>query len=121
LASITITIEVDAAKKDICIKDDAGNEKHLQSVILCGGDATSREFYLFGWGSAADAAWSLANSFRATSDPFYKKVFIHFTQWVAKFLGFDTQQKNYVDGNELADRWEKEFEAAAEKDKNKWN
>ncbi len=121
MAAITITIEVDAAKKDICIKDDAGNEKHLQSVILCGGDATTREFYLFGWGSAADAAWALANSFRATHDPFYKKVFVHFSQWVAQFLGIDTRQKNYVDGNELADRWESEDVANAEKDKTKWN
>jgi len=121
LAAITIKVEVNDGKKEICITDDAGNEKHLQSVIVCGGDATSREFYLFGWGSASDAAWALANSFRATSDPFYKKVFIHFTQWVAKFLGFETQQKNYVDGNELANRWEKEFADAAERDKLKWN
>jgi hypothetical protein len=121
LAAITITVEVDAEKKDICIKDDAGNEKHLQSVLLCGGDATSREFYLFGWGSSADAAWALANSFRATQDPFYKRLFINFTQWIATWMGWSTQEKNYVDGNELADRWEKEFSASAEKDKNKWN
>lgn len=121
MAAITIKIEVDVAKKDICITDDAGNEKHLQSVIICGGDATTKKFYLFGWGSAADAAWALANSFRATSDPFYKRVFIHFTQWIATFLGLETRDKNYVEGEELADRWEKEFAADAEKDKSKWN
>lgn len=121
LASIKIVIEVDAAKKDICITDDAGNEKHLQSVILCGGDATTREFYLFGWGSASDAAWALANSFRATQDPFYKRVFVHFTQWVAQFMGFDTRQKNVVEGDELADRWDEEDKEKAEKDKLKWN
>ncbi len=120
LASIKIVIEVDAAKKDICITDDAGNEKHLQSVILCGGDATTREFYLFGWGSASDAAWALANSFRATQDPFYKRVFIHFTQWVVTFMGL-AQPKNVVDGEELADRWEDEDKEKAEKDKLKWN
>lgn len=121
MASITIKIEVDSTKKDIHITDDAGNEKHLQSVILCGGDATTREFYLFGWGAASDAAWALANSFRMTQDPFYKKVFIHFTQWVAQFLGLDTKQKNIVEGEELVDRWDKEDKEKAEKDRNKWN
>lgn len=122
MASITITIEVDATKKDICITDDAGNEKHLQSVILCGGDAISREFYLFGWGSASDAAWALANSFRATSDPFYKRVFVHFTRWVCGFLGVDIDgNKVEADGNEVGDRWDKEDKEKAEIDKMKWN
>jgi len=116
-----ISIEVDAGKKDICIIDDAGNEKHLQSVIICGGDATTRKFYLFGWGAASDAAWALATSFRATDDPFYKKVFNHFSQWIATFMGWDNQNKNYVEGDELADRWEREDSAQAEKDKLKWN
>lgn len=121
MAAITITIEVDVAKKDICIKDDIGNEKHLQSVIICGGDAESKQFYLFGWGSASDAAWALANSFKATDDPFYKKVFIHLTQWVAKFMGIDTQQKNVVEGEELIKKWTKEDELKALKSKLKWN
>lgn len=120
MASITIVIKVDAANKDIRITDDAGNEKHLQSVIVCGGDAATEKFYLFGWGSASDAAWALANSFRVSQDPFYKKVFTHFTQWIVTFMGL-AQPKNVVDSKELADRWDAEDKEKAEKDKPTWN
>lgn len=103
-----IEIDVEASKKEITIKDDAGNERLVKSVLVCGGDAESGRFYLFGWGSSSDAGWALAHSLRATNDPFYKRVFNHFMQWIAAWLGFNTKDKNIVDPEEVLKRWEDE-------------
>ena len=117
-----ITIDVDTNKKVISVKDSLGNERELQSVIVCGGDAQSKKFYLFAWGSAADVGWALAHGFKAAEEePFYKKVFTHFTQWVMLLLGLDTKSKTYIDGKALAEKWEKEDSINSEKDKSKWN
>ena len=90
MAKFKVEVEVDTESKTIVVKDDAGNEKHLQSIIVTGGSAQFKEFYLFGWGSCADAGWALATGFNSTGDPFYRKVFAHFSQWIAKYMGLDS-------------------------------
>jgi hypothetical protein len=77
-----IEIDVDPSKKEIVIKDGAGNERYVKSIVICGGDATAGKFYLFGWGSSADGGWALAHSLKATEDPFYKRLFDHFFRWL---------------------------------------
>ena len=98
-----IEIDVDSSKEEIIIKDDAGNIRSIKSIIICGGDAESGKFYLFGWGSSADAGWSLAHSIKATDDPFYKRVFDHFFRWI----GLEKERQS-DDPEEILKRWEAE-------------
>lgn len=120
MSKFKIEVEVDTEAKSIIIKDDAGNEKHLQSVMVTGGDAMSNSFYLFGWGSAADLGWALATGFNSTGDPFYRKVFVHFTEWVTRFMGL---KKSYfpIDSPEVLEtleKWESEDEIENKKKPN---
>lgn len=103
-----IEIDVDTSKQEIVIKDDAGNERSVKSILIVGGDAASKSFYLFGWGSSADAGWALAHSLRATADPFYKKVFTHFMQWIATWMGFLLHEAEQADAEEILKRWDEE-------------
>lgn len=96
-------IDVNPSKKEIVIKDDAGNERQVKSIVICGGDAVTGKFYLFGWGSSADIGWALAHSLKAAEDPFYKRVFDHFFRWLG--IGKDRPADN---PEEILKRWEAE-------------
>jgi hypothetical protein len=124
LSKFKIEIEVDTDKKEIEITDDAGNKKVLQSIIVTGGDAESKTFYLFGWGSSSDAGWALATGFKSTNDPFYKRVFSHFSEWIATYMGFK-KAGNAIDSPEVLraiEKWEKEDKAKeGKKDLKDWN
>jgi hypothetical protein len=109
---ITITVEVDGDRKEIVVKDSAGNTRHLKSVLVTGGGFEEGSLYLFGWGSCADLGWALAEGFRyssespRTTDSFYQRVFAHLTRWIAKFQGWALEQP--MDPQLLLERWEAE-------------
>lgn len=120
MSKFTVTVEVDTEKKSIVIKDDAGNEKYVESVIVSGGDAQSNKFYLFGWGSAADLGWALATGFNSTGDPFYRKVFVHFTEWVTRFMGLK-KDSIPIESQEILDVIEKWEVEDSKEDKKKFH
>jgi len=89
-----ITVEINGDRKEIVVRDSAGNSRHLKSVLVTGGGVEEGSLYLFGWGSCADLGWALAEGFRYASesprstDAFYQRVFAHLTRWIAKFHGW---------------------------------
>jgi len=109
---LTITVEIDGDRKEIVVRDNAGNIRHLKSVLVTGGGVEEGSLYLFGWGSCADLGWALAKGFRYSSessrstDAFYQRVFAHLTRWIAKFQGWALEQP--VDPRLLLERWEAE-------------
>jgi len=109
---LTITVEIDGNRKDIVVRDSAGNCRHLKSVLVTGGGVEEGSLYLFGWGSCADLGWALAEGFRYSSesprptDAFYQRVFAHLTRWIAEFQGWALEQP--VDPRLLLERWEAE-------------
>lgn len=111
---ITIVVDGDT----ITVSDDAGNARELKSIIVTGGDFENQGFYLFGWGSAADAGWALFNGFRwaHSSDyqeaPFYRRVWNHVLRWIATHVGANI---NEVSPAELLERWTAEDEDKQEK------
>jgi hypothetical protein len=124
---LTITVEIDGDRKDINVRDDAGNSRHLKSVLVTGGGVEEGSLYLFGWGSCADLGWALAQGLRCASqsprpaDAFYQRVFAHFARWIAQFHGWALEQP--VDPRLLLERWEAEDAAlsAEEADRNNSN
>ncbi len=109
---LTITVEIDGDRKEIVVRDSAGNSRHLKSVLVTGGGVEEGSLYLLGWGSCADLGWALAKGFRYSSessrstDAFYQRVFAHMTRWIAKFQGWALEQP--VDPRLLLERWEAE-------------
>jgi hypothetical protein len=109
---MTITVEIDGDRKEIVVRDSAGNARHLKSVLVTGGGFEEGSLYLFGWGSCADLGWALAEGFRFSSvsprstDAFYQRVFAHLTRWIAKFQGWALDQP--MDPRLLLERWEAE-------------
>jgi hypothetical protein len=124
---LTITVEIDGDRKEIVVRDSAGNSRHLKSVLVTGGGVEEGSLYLFGWGSCADLGWALAEGFRTSgesprsTDAFYQRVFAHLTLWIAKFQGWALEQP--VDPRLILERWEAEEAAtSAEKaDRNSTN
>lgn len=109
---MTITVEIDGDRKEIVVRDSAGNSRHLKSVLVTGGGFEEGSLYLFGWGSCADLGWALAEGFRYSSessrpaDAFYQRVFAHLTRWIAQFQGWAFEQPE--DLLLLLERWEAE-------------
>ena len=124
---LTITVEIDGGRKEIVVRDDAGNSRQLKSVLVTGGGFEERSLYLFGWGSCADLGWALAEGYRYSResrrplDTFYQRVFAHLTRWIAQFHGWAHEQP--VDPQLLLERWEAEDAAMAaeEADRNRTN
>ena len=117
---LTITVEIDGDRKEIIVRDDAGNSRHLKSVLVTGGGFEEGSLYMFGWGSCADLGWALAEGFRyssqspRTADAFYQRVFAHLARWIAKFHGWAFAQP--VDPQLLLERWEAEDAAMSEEE-----
>jgi len=117
---LTITVEIDGNRKDIVVRDSAGNCRHPKSVLVTGGGVEEGSLYLFGWGSCADLGWALAEGFRYSSesprstDAFYQRVFAHLTRWIAKFQGWALEQP--LDPRLLLERWEAEDAAISEEE-----
>jgi hypothetical protein len=109
---LVITIEIDAGRKEITVRDDAGNSRHLKSILVTGGGFEEGSLYLFGWGSCADLGWALAEGFRFSTrsprpaDAFYQRVFAHMARWIAQFQGWTLEHP--VDPHLLLERWDAE-------------
>ncbi len=81
----TITIEVDPENREVTVRDDAGNERSLKSMMIFGGDAEAGDLYLFGWGASGDAAWAFRQGFVHSEESgdagylnFYRQCACHF-------------------------------------------
>ena len=117
MGKLIIHIEVDTTAKEIIITDDIGNKRNLQSIVVVGGDYESGDFYLFSQGSASDAGWSIANSYkwsRLTDSPvgvYYQRIFNHFLKWMATFFGWSTGQQ--ISPKDLLEKWGAEDMAKA--------
>ncbi len=106
----TITIEVDCETREITVRDDAGNSRALKSVMIFGGDAEAGDFYLFGWGSSADAAWAFSQGFvhaDESGDPAYRNFYRQCACHIAKATAPDAFRQE-VEAAEVLDRWQAE-------------
>ena len=117
---LVITIEIDSDRREISVRDDAGNSRQVKSILVTGGAFEDRSLYLFGWGSCADLGWALAEGFRFStrsprpSDRFYQRVFAHLARWIAQFHGWAPEHP--ADPQLLLERWEAEEAAIAEEE-----
>lgn len=105
-----ITVEVDPEAREITIRDGGGNERTVKGVVLLGGDAEAGTLYLFGWGSAADAAWAYKQGFlhaHRSGDPSYRSFYKQCACHLAQCLCPDVFRRE-ADPEELLDRWEGE-------------
>lgn len=107
---LAITVEVDPDAGEITIRDDAGNERTVKSVVVFGGDAEQGILYLFGWGASADAAWAYKEGFlhaNECDDPhmknFYKQCACHLAQCLCP-----NAFRREADAEGLLERWEGE-------------
>lgn len=105
-----ITIEVDPEAKEITVRDDAGNVRPVKSIVVFGGDAEQGVLYLFGWGSAADAAWAYKEGFLhanecgdASFQNFYKQCACHIVQCLCP-----RAFRREVEAEDVLERWEGE-------------
>jgi hypothetical protein len=102
-----ITIEVDPETREIKVRDDAGNERSLKSMMIFGGNAEAGDLYLFGWGASADAAWAFRQGFlhsEESGDPgyrnFYRQCACHFVE-----AACPDELRPDVDPGEVLERW----------------
>ncbi len=107
---LTIVIEVDADSREITVRDDAGNERPVKSIVVFGGDAERGTLYLFGWGASADAAWAYKEGFLHANGNddvrmrnFYRQCACHIAQCLCP-----SAFRAEADADELLDRWESE-------------
>lgn len=107
---MTITIDVDPEAGEITVRDDAGNTRTLRSIMLFGGDAARKTFYVFGQGASADAAWAykqgFVHAFRtgdAAWRSFYKQCACHIAQAIAPGIF-----RREIEAEDLLERWEDE-------------
>lgn len=107
---MTIVIDVDPDAGEITVRDDAGNERQVKSIVVFGGDAEQGILYLFGWGASADAAWAYKEGFLHANDcddahmkNFYKQCACHIAQCICPRA---FQQE--IDADELVNQWETE-------------
>ncbi len=107
---LKIVIEVDPDAREITVKDDAGNERPVKSIVVFGGDAARGILYLFGWGASADAAWAYKEGFVHASEcddahlkNFYKQCACH----LARCLCPEAFRRE-VEAEELLGQWERE-------------
>ncbi len=106
----TITVEVDTETREITLRDDAGNERTLRSVMVFGGDAEAGELYLFGWGASADAAWAFKEGLVYADESgdsgyrnFYRQCACHIAQ-----AACPEAFREEVEAGEVLDRWQSE-------------
>lgn len=106
----SIKIEVDPDAGEITIRDDAGNERPVKSVVVFGGDAERGILYLFGWGASADAAWAYREGFLHANEcddshlkNFYRQCACHLAQCLCP----DAFRRE-ADAGDLLERWESE-------------
>ncbi len=104
----TITVEVDPDTREITVRDDAGNERSLKSLMIFGGDAEAGDLYLFGWGASADAAWAFRQGYihsERSGDPGYR----NFYRQCACHIVDETCPEEFlqdVEAGEVIDRWQ---------------
>ncbi len=105
---LSITIEVDPDAGEITVRDDAGNERPVKSVVVFGGDAERGILYLFGWGASADAAWAYKEGFLHANEShdsrmknFYRQCACHLAQCLCP-----NAFRQEADAEDLLERWE---------------
>ncbi len=105
---LTIVIEVDPGGRKITVRDDAGNERPVKSIVVFGGDAEQGVLYLFGYGASADAAWAYKEGFVYASEcddahlkNFYRQCACHLVQCLCPHAF-----RREVDAEELLKRWD---------------
>jgi len=106
----TITIEVDPETREITVRDDAGNERSLKSMMIFGGDAETGDVYLFGWGASADAAWAFKQGFLHADelgDPGYRNFYRQCACHLAQATSPDAFRQD-AEADEILDRWQAE-------------
>jgi len=107
---LTITITIDPEAEEITVRDDAGSERVLRSIMLFGGDAERGRFYGFGWGSSADAAWAYKEGLRhaiENDDPYYRSFYKQCACQIVQAFDPDAFRRE-ADPWKLLDRWEEE-------------
>ena len=105
-----ITIEVDQDAREIVVKDEAGEEHPVKSIVVFGGDAENGVLYLFGWGASADAAWAYKEGFRyaeESGDPPYRNFFKQCACHIVQAIDPEAFRQK-VEAGELLVRWEGE-------------
>ncbi|HEU5361319.1 MAG TPA: hypothetical protein VFU42_09225 [Candidatus Deferrimicrobiaceae bacterium] len=107
---LTIVIEVDPDAEEITVKDDAGNERPVKSIVVFGGDAERGILYLFGWGASADAAWAYKEGFlhaheceNSNLKNFYRQCACHIAQSICP-----RAFRQEIGAEELLAKWESE-------------
>ncbi len=104
----TITIEVDPETREVTVRDDAGNERSLRSMMIFGGDAEAGDVYLFGWGASADAAWAFKQGFLhadESGDPGYRNFYRQCACHIAEAVCPEAFRQE-VEAAEVLDRWQ---------------
>jgi len=104
----TITIEVDPETREITVRDDAGNERSLKSMMIFGGDAETGNVYLFGWGASADAAWAFQQGFLHADelgDPGYRNFYRQCACRIVETIS-PGEFRQEVEADEVLDRWQ---------------
>lgn len=107
---LVITIEVDPEGREITVKDEVGNIRPVKSIVVFGGDAEQGILYLFGRGSAADAAWAYKEGFLHANEcgdapfkSFYKQCACHIVQCLCPGAF-----RREVEPEDVLERWEGE-------------
>lgn len=105
---LTIVIEVDPDGRKVTVRDDAGNERPVKSIVVFGGDAEQGVLYLFGYGASADAAWAYKEGFVLANEcqdahlqNFYRQCACHLAQCICP-----RAFRREVDAEELLKQWE---------------
>lgn len=117
MAKMSIKIDIDTLAKEIKVTDDAGNDRTLSGITIVGGDPESGQFYLFSEGNSAATGWALAKGYKWSimtdhpAGPFYKRMYMHFLQWVAAFHGWTMGTE--ITGKQLLEKWTQEDLAIA--------
>src|SRR3989304_6381522 len=105
-----ITIEVDQDAREIVVKDEAGEEHPVKSIVVFGGDAENGVLYLFGWGASADAAGAYKEGFlyaEESGDTSYRSLFKQGAPHIVQAIDPEAFRQK-VEAGELRVRWEGE-------------
>jgi hypothetical protein len=107
-----VEIEVDDDNKVVTIVDSrTPNEKKefVGGLHLIATNGEAKNYYALTFGAAADIGWALAQFFNdGWKNPFVKRLFGHFTEWINKFMTNVGDGYEPEDVEKVLDKWEKE-------------
>lgn len=110
----TITIEVDDEAQTILVRDDLGNERDLNGIIVCGSDMVQNHWYMAAYGSAPEVGYSLARGYREAAEQaldgdnsvYFGDVFRSMAQWIGTYHGWIGNKETPPE--EILERWSEE-------------